>query len=394
MVKKDVVSPFQKTYGNQKRQPRPNGGAFKAPTLTQLWDPSFRYINHMDVQEKKIGDRIVTYFKPTLNIQKIREDFEKEPNTVSKITLPAHHSFSPTKRPTLRAAELYFFPHRPTGYKTATVFFSTSEAFPIPYYRAKSLSLERTKTIHVPTLIDVEKKDLMVIGYTHPVDKNKRVLIYQTQELHGFPSDHPTVTPEQGKHTGFVNMLIKAVTVVSNKGEVKDQWIGTQNNPLDKSIVDCLVGEAIHRLSDEEIYVFREVFGPCKDNLKHLTHESSIIQENQVHPDDFVSTIIYNAKAIQGRAKEDKEYRLFQKGGVCFYLTHCLADEGLIESTAYFQFPVSGEKYSIKTYYESAEPQYLPQGFNDIENIALLGGRSPEDFGNEFPQEYSLLIKL
>ena len=218
-------------------------------------------------------------------------------------------------------------------------------------------------------------------------------MIYEAKECYAFPSDHPEITQERGKHIGFVNMLIKAVAVVSSKGEISDKWVGSENSPINPSIVECLIGEAIRRLKGEEIFVFRKVLALHKENLSYLSTSSKPITETQVHPDDFIPTLIDICKSIKDEALVKKGYHYLIKGAIAFHVTHQKTEEGLIDTTVYYEIPGTGERRSLRTYSETSK-EYFPESFKDIVNEALIGDVTPEEFVENLPQQFSLVLKL
>ena len=392
VVKKETVPNLGKKYGTKKPQP-PVVNHFKVPKMADLWDEGLHYVRDMKPKVKTIANRSKEVLRPNLDILKIRDDFQKDPNLVRKISLPVSHIQNPRMKAVLRAPELYFFSHNENPTKISTTFFATRDALPIPHFRSTKLEYERKSTIHVPTLIDVVKDDLMVLAYKHHFDKSIRVLIYEAKECYAFPSDHPEITQERGKHIGFVNMLIKAVAVVSSKGEISDKWVGSENSPINPSIVECLIGEAIRRLKGEEIFVFRKVLALHKENLSYLSTSSKPITETQVHPDDFIPTLIDICKSIKDEALVKKGYHYLIKGAIAFHVTHQKTEEGLIETTVYYEIPGTGERRSLRTYSETSK-EYFPESFKDIVNEALIGDVTPEEFVENLPQQFSLVLKL
>ena len=72
MVTEEIIPNFSKKYKQVKKPVSPP--QLRVPELKDLWDHHFQYVSRMEVTQKNNRP----FFKPNLNLPKIREAFEKE----------------------------------------------------------------------------------------------------------------------------------------------------------------------------------------------------------------------------------------------------------------------------------------------------------------------------
>ena len=193
--------------------------------VEDLFDPHFDYLTHLEVKERKRKNG-TTYmdFRPSLSQGRIRSMFYKDENNIAKLSFPGHHVVSRSQNEFLQLSETYTFNKEGTQ-KLCTSFLATRDGEPIPASRSKKLDILRVpgKYIQSVTTVNVQIGDLYVLAFISLKDRTHTVLIYTLEDLLAFPSDHPCITPDEGKEVGFANGRVIHISVHSPEG-AKQQY--------------------------------------------------------------------------------------------------------------------------------------------------------------------------